>query len=234
MSIEENIKAVRKNISDAAAVSGRRPEDIVLVAATKMNDADRVRRAVAAGIRYCGENRVQELTEKNAQGAYAGAHLHFIGHLQQNKVKYLVGTVELIQSVDSAELMAAIDRRAAALGLTQDILLEVNIGGEKAKSGFPPEKLTEAAKAAAGFPHLRVLGLMAIPPICENPADNRPYFARMRQLFVDIGAKKYDNVTMQILSMGMTDDYTAAIEEGATMVRVGTGIFGARNYVAVK
>lgn len=230
MSIEENVKAVKKNIAAAAEASGRKPGDIVLVAATKMNDADRVREAVAAGIEYCGENRVQELTEKNAMGAYAGAHLHFIGHLQKNKVKYLVGTAELIQSVDSLELMEAIDKRAAVLGVTQDILLECNIGNEDAKSGFPPEALTDAAEAASGFSHIRVLGLMAIPPICENSDDNRPYFARMRQLFVDIGAKKYDNVTMQILSMGMTDDYAAAIEEGANMVRVGTGIFGARHY----
>ena len=230
MSIEENVIAVKKSIAAAAASAGRKPEDILLVAATKMNDADRVREAVAAGIEYCGENRVQELTDKNAKGAYAGAHLHFIGHLQKNKVKYLVGTAELIQSVDSTELMAAIDSRAAALGVTQDILLECNIGNEEAKSGFPPETIPEATEAASKFPHIRVLGLMAIPPICANPDANRPYFARMRQLFIDIGAKKYDNVTMQILSMGMTDDYAAAIEEGANMVRVGTGIFGARHY----
>lgn len=230
MSIEENVKAVKKNIAAAAALSGRKPEDIVLVAATKMNNADRVREAVAAGIEYCGENRVQELTEKNTQGAYAGAHLHFIGHLQKNKVKYLVGTAELIQSVDSLELMAAIDSRAVALGVQQDILLEVNIGNEEAKSGFSPESLSDAVKSVSKFSHLRVRGLMAIPPICANSEDNRPYFARMRQLFVDIAAKKYDNVSMRILSMGMTDDYAAAIEEGANMVRVGTGIFGARHY----
>jgi pyridoxal phosphate enzyme (YggS family) len=222
------------NIAAAAAASGRRPEDITLVAATKMNDAARVRQAIEAGIRFCGENRVQELQEKNAQGAYAGAHLHFIGHLQKNKVKYLVGTAELIQSVDSAELMEAIDKKAASLGIRQDILLEVNIGGEAAKSGFAPEELMSAAEKTAEFPNLRVLGLMAIPPVCENSDENRPYFARMRQLFVDIGAKKYDNVTMQILSMGMTDDYAAAIEEGSNMVRVGTGIFGARDYGTVK
>ena len=234
MSIADSVKLVMENVAACAEASGRAPEDVTLVAATKMNDAARVREAIAAGIRYCGENRVQELTEKNALGAYAGAHLHFIGHLQKNKVKYLVGTAELIQSVDTLELAAEIDRRAAGLGVTQDVLFEVNVGGEAAKSGFEPERVPDAAAKAAEFGHLRVLGLMAVPPICENPDENRPYFARMRQLFVDIGAKKYDNVTMQILSMGMTDDYAAAISEGASMVRVGTGIFGARDYGAAK
>ncbi len=234
MSIAENVKLVRENIAAAAKASGRRPEDIVLVAATKMNDCARVREAVEAGISHCGENRVQELQEKNAQGAYAGAHLQFIGHLQKNKVKYLVGVAELIQSVDSIDLMEAIDKRAEAVGVVQDVLLEINIGNEAAKSGFAPGDTAAAVEKASHFAHIRVLGLMAIPPICENSDNNRPYFARMRQLFIDIGAKKYDNVTMQILSMGMTDDYTAAISEGANMVRVGTGIFGARDYGAVK
>ena len=234
MSIADNVKFVMDNIARAAESSGRRPEDITLVAATKMNDASRVREAIEAGVRYCGENRVQELEEKIALGAYSGAHLHFIGHLQKNKVKYLVGTAELIQSVDSLELAEAIDKRAASLGVVQDVLYEVNIGGEAAKSGFAPEEIYSAAEKTGNFANIRVLGLMAIPPVCENSDENSPYFARMRQLFVDIGAKKYYNVTMQILSMGMTDDYAAAISEGASMVRVGTGIFGARDYGAAK
>lgn len=233
MSIADNVLQVKKNIASAAIACGRNPEDIILVGATKMNSAERVREAIEAGLSYCGENRVQELTEKNALGAYEGSHLHFIGHLQKNKVKYLVGTVELIHSVDSAELAAEINKKAAALQLTQDILLEVNIGGEEAKSGFAPSELPEALEKISRMGNIRVLGLMAIPPICLNPEENRPYFAQMRQLYIDIGEdKKYNNVIMGILSMGMSADYEVAISEGANMVRVGTGIFGARDYGA--
>ena len=230
MSIAENVKQVKENMAAAARRCGREPDGILLCAATKMNDASRVREAIAAGVDVCGENRVQELTEKLGQGAYSGCPLHFIGHLQKNKVKYIVGKVSLIHSADSLELIGVIDKRAAALGVTQDILLEVNIGGETAKSGFAPDKLGEVLPRMADFRAVRVRGLMAIPPICENMEENRPYFRTMKQLFVDIGAKKYDNVTMDFLSMGMSADYEAAIEEGANIVRVGTGIFGARNY----
>ena len=233
MSIADNVLRVKKNIAAAAAACGRSPEDIKLVAATKMNDADRVREAIAAGVEYCGENRVQELVEKNAQGAYEGSHLHFIGHLQKNKVKFLVGTAELIHSVDSPELAAEINKRAFAMGIVQDILLEINIGGEAAKSGLSPEELPAALEKISNLPNVRVLGLMAIPPVCRNPEENRPYFAQMRQLYIDIGEdKKYNNVIMGILSMGMSADYEVAISEGANMVRVGTGIFGARDYGA--
>ena len=230
MSIAENVKQVKENMAAAARRCGREPDGILLCAATKMNDASRVREAIAAGVDVCGENRVQELTEKLGQGAYSGCPLHFIGHLQKNKVKYIVGKVSLIHSADSLELIGVIDKRAAALGVTQDILLEVNIGGETAKSGFAPDKLGEVLPRMADFRAVRVRGLMAIPPICENMEKNRPYFRAMKQLFVDIGAKKYDNVSMDFLSMGMSADYEAAIEEGANIVRVGTGIFGARSY----
>lgn len=230
MSIAENVKLVKENIAAAAVRCGRDPKDIKLVAATKMNDAFRVREAIAAGVDICGENRVQELQEKLAQGAYDGCPLHFIGHLQKNKVKYIIGKVELIHSVDSVSLAQEINKRAAALGLTQDILLEVNIGAEENKSGFAPEELTCALDEMAQFSSIRVLGLMAIPPVCEISENNRVYFRRMKQLFIDIGQKKYDNVTMQLLSMGMSADYEVAVEEGANLVRVGTGIFGARNY----
>ena len=232
MSIAENVKQVKENMAAAARRCGREPDSILLCAATKMNDASRVREAIAAGVDVCGENRVQELTEKLEQDAYSGCPLHFIGHLQKNKVKYIVGKVSLIHSADSLELIGVIDKRAAALGVTQDILLEVNIGGETAKSGFAPDKLGEVLPRMADFRAVRVRGLMAIPPICENMEENRPYFRAMKQLFVDIGAKKYDNVTMDFLSMGMSADYEAAIEEGANIVRVGTGIFGARDYGA--
>ena len=230
MSIAENVKLVKENIAAAAIRCGRDPADIKLVAATKMNDAFRVREAIAAGVDICGENRVQELQEKLAQGAYDGCPLHFIGHLQKNKVKYIIGKVELIHSVDSVSLAQEINKRAAALGLTQDILLEVNIGAEENKSGFAPEELACALDEMAQFSSIRVLGLMAIPPVCEISENNRVYFRRMKQLFIDIGQKKYDNVIMQLLSMGMSADYEVAVEEGANLVRVGTGIFGARNY----
>ncbi len=230
MSIAENVALVRDNIAAAARAAGRDPAEIRLVAASKMNDAQRVQEAVAAGVGICGENRVQEMLEKNAQGAYAGAELHFIGHLQKNKVKQVVGLAALIHSADSLELLAAIDRCAAARGLVQDVLLEVNIGAEASKSGFRPEEIPAALEKAGDFSAVRVRGLMAIPPVCAAPEENRPFFLRMKQLFVDNGRKKYDNVSMDFLSMGMSGDYTEAIVCGANLVRVGTAIFGARDY----
>ena len=232
MSIAENLAQVRESIARAAEKAGRDPRDILLIGATKMNDADRVREAIAAGLPACGENRVQELLEKNEQGAYEGARLHFIGSLQKNKVKYLVGLVELIHSVDSVELMREINRQALKRGITQDILLEVNTGGEDSKSGFAPEKLPEMLAAAAEFPAVSVRGLMTIPPICRRPEENLPYFQLLHQLFIDNGEKKYDNVRMDFMSMGMSGDYEAAIACGANMVRVGTAIFGHRIYPA--
>lgn len=183
MSIAENVKQVKENMAAAARCCGREPDSILLCAATKMNDASRVREAIAAGVDVCGENRVQELTEKLEQDAYSGCPLHFIGHLQKNKVKYIVGKVSLIHSADSLELIGVIDKRAAALGVTQDILLEVNIGGEEAKSGFAPATVGEVLPRMADFRAVRVRGLMAIPPICENMEENRPYFRAMKQLF---------------------------------------------------
>ena len=230
MSITENVLSVKKSIADKCAQLGLPEDSVRLCAATKMNDAARVREAVEAGVDICGENRVQELTEKLEQGAYEGCPLHFIGHLQKNKVKYLVGRVSLIESVDCMELLEAINKKAAQLGVVQDILLEVNIGAEAAKSGFSPESLMQSLPKMGEFPAVRVRGLMAIPPICREPDEIRPYFCNMKQLFVDIGAKKYDNVSMDYLSMGMSADYLTAIEEGANIVRVGTGIFGARHY----
>ena len=225
MSIAENVAAVRARIE--AAAQGRR---VLLVAASKMNDAGRVREAVAAGVDACGENRVQELVEKDAQGAYTGRPLHFIGHLQKNKIKYLVGVADLIESVDSAELLTLIDRRAEKLDVVQDVLLEVNIGREEAKSGLAPEDVVKTVEFAVPLAHVRVRGLMAIPPAADSPDKTRPYFAAMRELFIDIAEKKYDNTPMDFLSMGMSGDFEAAIAEGANMVRVGSAIFGARDY----
>ena len=229
-SIRENIQQIRTKMDAAALAAGRDPKEILLCAASKMNDAERVQEAVRGGVDCCGENRVQELTEKQPKGAYTGKPVHFIGHLQTNKVGKVVGAVDLIQSVDRPELLAAIDKEARKKGVIQDILLEVNIGAEASKSGYTPEEAVETAAHMADFPGVHLRGLMAIPPISQNPGDNRKYFAQMANLFVDIDRKKYDNVSMVCLSMGMSDDFEDAIAEGSTMVRIGTAIFGARNY----
>ena len=230
MSISENISRIREQMTAAALAAGRNPEEILLCAATKMNDAENVRQAIAAGVDCCGENRVQELTAKLADNAYAGAPVHFIGHLQTNKVKQVVGKVDLIQSVDSERLLIAIDREAARQGICQDILLEVNIGEEESKSGFRKDELPEILDKIGNFSHTYVRGMMAIPPICEDSTKNRKFFQEMYNLSVDITAKKYDNVCVDILSMGMSDDYAEAIACGSTMIRVGTAIFGKRIY----
>ena len=227
--IAENIAAIRARIDAAARTTGRTGADITLVAATKMNDAARVREAVAAGIDACGENRVQEMTEKLAQGAYTGAPLHFIGHLQRNKVKQVVGKVALIQSIGSPELLAEVDKQADKLGIVQDILLEVNIGGEAAKSGFAPQEVENAAAQAKKMGHVRVRGLMTIPPADATREENVVYFQKVQALYVDINRKMYDN-GLEYLSMGMSGDFADAIRAGANMVRVGTAIFGARDY----
>ena len=232
MGIAENLAQVQANIARAAEKAGRDPGEILLVGATKMNDADRVREAIRAGLSCCGENRVQELLEKKESGAYEGAALHFIGTLQKNKAKYLVGLVSLIHSVDSEGLMQELSRQAIKRGLVQDILLEVNTGGEASKSGFAPSELSAALEKAGQYPGIRVRGLMTIPPICRAPEENLPYFRLLRQLFIDNGEKKYDNVVMDFMSMGMSGDFEAAIACGANIVRVGTAIFGVRHYPA--
>ena len=219
--IGDRIAVVRENIERAA-----RGRPVVLVGVAKTKPAELVRQAVAAGLTVIGENYVQEIRDKSAAGAYEGAEVHLIGHLQKNKVKYVAGRVDMIQSVDSPALMEEISRRALGANAVQDILLEVNIGGEGSKTGIPPERLPELFQAAGELPGIRVRGLMAIPP-AEN---SRAYFPRMYQLYIDNKAKKYDNVIMDFLSMGMSDDYTDAIKEGANMVRVGSFIFGPRDY----
>ena len=230
MSIAENIAHIREQMNQAAIAAGRDPEEILLCAATKMNDADAVRQAIAAGVDCCGENRVQELTQKLSENAYEGAPIHFIGHLQTNKVKQVVGKVSLIHSVSSLRLLTAINKEAAKQGICQDILLEINIGREESKSGMLPEELPEILEEASKCSNIRVLGLMAIPPICENSTGNHKFFQEMCNLAVDIKAKKYDNVYVNVLSMGMSDDFADAIACGSTMIRVGTAIFGARVY----
>ena len=229
MSIAENIAQIRANIAQACAQAGRSPEEITLVGASKMNDAAACREAIAAGIDALGENRVQEMTAKLAENAYDGAPLHFIGHLQRNKVKQVVGKVSRIQSGGSVELLEEIEKVAAREQLVQDILLEVNIGGEEAKSGFAPEAVTAAAEAALALSHVRVRGLMTIPPADADRDANMRYFQEVQALYVDINTKLFHN-ELKCLSMGMSGDYMDAIRCGATMVRVGTAIFGARHY----
>ena len=230
MSIAENVSRIRQEINRAAIAAGRDPGEIRLCAATKMNSADAVRQAIAAGVDCCGENRVQELTEKISQDAYRGAPVHFIGHLQTNKVRQVVGKVDLIQSVDSLRLLRAINAEAAKQGIVQSVLLEVNIGQEESKSGFLAEEIPDLPEKCGEFSNICIKGLMAIPPISHNSGDNVKFFQKMSQLYVDIRRKKYDNVMVDCLSMGMSDDFTDAVRWGSTMVRVGTAIFGARNY----
>ena len=232
--IRENVLRVRDQIAEAALRAGRDPADICLVAASKTKDADAVREAIRAGVDACGENRVNEFLEKDAQGAYEGAPKHFIGRLQHNKVRQITGKADLIQSVDSAELLALLEKRAALLDTVQPILLQVNIGREETKGGFLPEAVDEAAAMAAGLPHLRLEGLMAIPPAWEasgGPWPGKkiyPYFDEMYRLYIDIREKKYHNTHIWCLSMGMSGDFAQAIVSGANMVRVGSAIFGAR------
>lgn len=230
MSIAENVARVRAEMEAAALACGRDPREIKLCAATKMNDAGAVRQAIAAGVDCCGENRVQELTAKLRENAYEGAPVHFIGHLQTNKVKQVVGKVDLIQSVDSERLLEAIDREASRQGIIQNVLLEVNIGEEASKSGFRAEEILPLVEKAGNFPNICIKGLMAIPPISHNSGENLNFFQKMCNLTVDITKKIEDNVTVDCLSMGMSGDFPDAIACGSTMIRVGTAIFGARDY----
>ena len=230
MSIADNVARIRAEMEATAIACGRDPKTIQLCAATKMNDADAVRQAIAAGVDCCGENRVQELTAKLAENAYEGAPVHFLVHLQTNKVKQVVGKVDLIQSVDSERLLLAIHKEAAKQGLVQNILLEVNIGEEARKSGFSADDILPLVDRAQEFPNICIKGLMAIPPISQNPGENLKFFQKMFQLSVDISKKIEDNVKVDCLSMGMSGDFADAIAAGSTMIRVGTAIFGARDY----
>ncbi len=227
MSIADNVEEIRRRMEAARARAGR-SDSVLLVAATKTRTADEVRQAIAAGVDACGENRIQEMTEKLSANAYVDVPLHFIGTLQKNKVKYAVGSVQLIESVNSPELMREIDRLALRRQTVQDVLLEINIAGESTKSGAGREQLEEMLCSAGQMKGLRVRGLMAIPPAAQEPGQTRPFFAQMYKLFVDTASKKYDNVTMDILSMGMSGDFEDAIMEGATAVRIGTALFGQR------
>ena len=223
-----NYSEILESLDKAVSKTGKKIDDIILLAATKTVDTDTINYAVSKGISYIGENKVQELLSKEKD--YAPCHRHFIGHLQTNKVKDIIDKVEMIQSVDSLKLAKEISKQAVKNNLEMEILLEVNIGDEESKWGFRPEDTENAVREIAKLPNLKIKGLMAIPPICENSEENRPYFQKMKKLFVDIGDKNIDNSSMDILSMGMSDDFDIAVEEGANLVRVGTALFGRRIY----
>ncbi len=228
--LEENLKVIRQNIAEAARKAGKKEQDIILLAATKTVPVEVINHGIRLGIDHIGENKVQELLSKYDELELARCDCQFIGHLQTNKVRQLIGKVSMIQSVDSIKLANEISRLSSARGLSTDLLIEVNIGREENKSGVLPEGLTELLEQISSLPAVRVRGLMAIPPVSENISETMRYFTNMSQYFVDIKAKKIDNVTMDYLSMGMSADYVPAIEAGANMVRVGSALFGARIY----
>lgn len=223
-SIKENLQEIFDNIKKAA--NGR---EVILLAATKTVDIEYINYSISQGVKHIGENRVQEFLQKE-EFYDKTAHKHFIGHLQTNKVKDIVGKVELIHSVSSLKLAKEISKVSVKKNVISNILLEVNIGNEESKSGFKADELMENAEIISKFEGICIKGLMAIPPICEKSEENRKYFSEMNKLFVDIRAKKLDNSSIEYLSMGMTDDYAVAISEGANIVRIGTGIYGKRNY----
>lgn len=227
--IAENLAAVEKNIIDACGRAGRDRGEVTLICVSKTKPREMIEKAYALGRREFGENKAQEMKEKHAL-LPGDIRWHFIGHLQTNKVKYVVGRACLIHSVDSLRLAEAIEQESAKKDVVSQILLEVNVAGEESKFGLKPEETLALARQIAGLPHVHIQGLMTIAPYVDDPEQNREVFRRLRELSVDIGGKNIDNVSMGVLSMGMTGDYQVAIEEGATYVRVGTGIFGERNY----
>ena len=229
--IKDNIEQVQSRIREACLRSHRDPKEVTLIAVSKTKPVEDILYAARAGMEYFGENKVQELTMK-MDTIPQPLHWNMIGHLQKNKVKYIVGRAELIHSVDSVELARKIQDEAAKKNVHADILIEVNVSGEESKFGVRPEALMDTVNAVAAFPNVHIRGLMTIAPFTQNPENNRQYFKKLRNLAVDIKSKNIDNVSMSVLSMGMTGDYEVAVEEGATMVRVGTGIFGERNYVS--
>lgn len=226
---DSNYENVLKRINAAAKKAGVNSDGIILLAATKTVDFETVNYAIGKGIKYIGENRVQEMLSKDDK--ITDCHRHFIGHLQRNKVKDIINRVEMIESVDSVRLAEEISKQAANIGKTMEILIEVNIGGEAAKSGFAPDDTENAVREISALTNISVKGLMTVPPICESEAEIRKYFRKMYKLFIDIRDKKIDNSSMDILSMGMSDDFDIAISEGANLVRLGTALFGKRIYI---
>ena len=229
--VEYNYKIIEENIAIAAEQSGRSREDITFLAATKTVSAPVINHAISLGLRYIGENKVQELLQKYDEYDLDNASLQFIGHLQTNKVRQIIDKVDLIQSVDSLKLAKEISKQAQKIGKTANMLIEVNIGGEESKSGVAPELLEDLLYQVSEIDNISVKGLMTIPPICENKQKICKIFHKMHNIFIDISSKKIDNISMEVLSMGMSSDYIEAISEGATMVRIGSALFGERIYL---
>ena len=228
--LKDQLQEVEKRIQAACDRAGRKREEVTLIAVSKTKPVETLQEAYDLGVRIFGENKVQELTAKY-EALPKDIHWHMIGHLQTNKVKYIIDKAELIHSVDSLKLAETIENEAAKHDLIADILVEVNVAEEESKFGMKMEEVIPFVEKVSAFPHVRVRGLMTIAPFVEDPEENRSIFADLHKLYIDIKKKNHDNDTVSVLSMGMTNDYEVAIEEGATMVRVGTGIFGARNYV---
>lgn len=228
--ITENLEQVRKNIDEACRMAGRDPKEVTLIAVSKTKPVSMLKEAYDAGARCFGENKVQEIMDKHPQ-LPEDIQWHMIGHLQRNKVKYIVDKVSMIHSVDSLRLAQTIEQEAAKHNVCVPVLLEVNVAQEESKFGLKMDEILPLIETIADFPHIKVQGLMTIAPYVENAEDNRDFFRQLKKLSVDIEAKNINNVSMSVLSMGMTGDYQVAVQEGATMVRVGTGIFGERNYV---
>lgn len=227
--LKENLANVEKKVNEACAKAGRKREEVTLIAVSKTKPVDMLQEIYDCGVRDFGENKVQEMCDK-IEVLPDDIKWHMIGHLQTNKVKYIVGKTKLIHSVDSLKLAQEIQKQAVKKDVTVPVLIEVNIAEEESKFGIKKEETIDLVKSIAGLDRVKIMGLMTIAPYVENPEDNRLYFRGIKQLSVDINNQNIDNVCMDILSMGMTGDYEVAIEEGATMVRVGTGIFGERNY----
>ena len=228
--IEENYKFITDNIAEAAVKSGRRPEDVRLMGVTKTVESIYINHALSLGINLIGENRVQEYLGKRDELNLNGVERHLIGHLQTNKVRQIVGEVDMIDSVDSLKIASEIGKQSAKRGIVSDVLVEINIADEESKFGLDPSELNEKICEMSEIDAIHIRGLMAIPPICDKMEENRKFFMNMYRMFLDIKAKKLDNVDMDILSMGMSGDYTGAILEGSTMVRVGSSLFGKRIY----
>lgn len=227
--LAERLENVREKIKKSALVSGRQPEEITLVAVTKTYEPDIINKAISLGVTDIGENKVQEILRK--YDAVQPVRWHLIGHLQSNKVKYIIDKVHMIHSVDSIHLMDEIERQAQKHDIKMKILIQVNISGEETKFGIAPEQLDDFLLHASALSHIQVCGLMTILPKNDNPVNNRLHFVNIKRLYLDISAKKYDNICMQYLSMGMSGDFEEAVKEGSNMVRIGSAIFGERKYV---
>ena len=228
--VAQNVQKIAQDVREAALQAGRDPSEVQVMAVTKTVDPVLVNAAIGAGITLLGENKAQELCAKYDSYHKDGVQIHFIGHLQTNKVRQIVDKVSMVESVDSIKLAREIDRHCAAIGKVMDVLLEVNIGREENKTGIFPELLPALLEEAGKLEHIRVRGLMTIPPVCETEEEVLQYFSQMRQLFIDIKQKKYDNISMEILSMGMSADYLAAVRCGSNIVRIGTAMFVQSNY----